>query len=64
MKKLSSGNYEMIYNDKKITIHTTYMEWERKSYWVFLVDNIGGDDLYKTKKEALQSAMDFIHNNR
>jgi len=59
MKKIAAGYYEEDYKGKTITVHTTFMEWENKEYWVALIDDDGGDDLFRTKKQALKAAKEY-----
>jgi hypothetical protein len=52
----------VIYKGKEIQLIKVNMEWENKSYWVWTIDNNGGDDLYLLQRNALNSAKNFIDN--
>jgi hypothetical protein len=49
------------YKNRIIELVKVCMEWENKYYWVFLIDGRGGDDLYRTQKDAIYSAKSLIN---
>jgi hypothetical protein len=51
------------YKNQTIEVFKVCMEWENKSYWVFLISGKGGDDLYRTQKDAMYAAKYTIDNN-
>lgn len=50
------------YKNQKIEAIKVLMEWENKSYWVFLINDKGGDDLFRTQKECIKEAKHIIDN--
>jgi len=54
---------ELNYKNQIIKAIKVRMEWENKSYWTFLINGQGGDDLYKTQKYCIEVAKYVIDND-
>ena len=54
---------ELNYKNQIIKAIKVRMEWQNKSYWTFLINGQGGDDLYKTQKDCIDTAKYVIDND-
>lgn len=53
---------EVAYKNQVIKVVKVRMEWENKSYWVCLINNEGGDDLFRTQAAAISAGKYLIDN--
>jgi hypothetical protein len=51
------------YKNQIIEVVKVRMEWENKSYWVCLINDKGGDDLFRTQADAIYAGKYIIDNN-
>lgn len=51
------------YKNQVIRVVKVRMEWENKSYWVCLINDQGGDDLFRTQAGAINAGKYIIDNN-